>query len=147
MGCFNKHSYKKPEELSSWVSGQKFRKKHRFWKQAWLHNTKLLPMSRQRLRPTKRPHTDHTYYDSVPLPKDFDFVYSSEADIWRPGHVNWTEHSSQPTAVNSWNSAATWVTPDDPDSQWYNEAVEADLGEQWERWYDWHLARAEHPCT
>jgi len=96
-------------------------------------------MSRQRLRPTKRPRTDHTYYDSVPLPQDFDFVYSSEADVRRPGHVNRTERSSQPTAVNSWNSAATWVTPDDPefaldpDSQWYDEAVEADLGEQRER--------------
>lgn len=89
-------------------------------------------------RPAKKPRTSRpeVYRDAVPVFQDFDTVLSTEASVSRRGNlIQATRPPARTTepVLGVWETVVNWEPVDDPeyaldpDGEWYDEALEADV--------------------
>ena len=73
------------------------------------------------------------YHDRIPLEEDFETVTARTVSLSGPNGLPTTAHRS--SVSSSWTVGDAWAPEDDdefsldPDHGWYDEAVEADVGE------------------
>ncbi|PPQ93609.1 hypothetical protein CVT25_001013 [Psilocybe cyanescens] len=86
--------------------------------------------SKRRRTGTKRTLHSHAYHNLLPVFADYDTIYSSEGATRTIGG---TKHAAHVKAAGVWEQVTSWAPPDDnnyaldPDGQWFDEAVEAEV--------------------
>lgn len=83
---------------------------------------------------SKRPSVPRSdaFHDQVPILQNFDVVHSTDGRLLRRGQTVLGERTAEPIP-GAWEQFVTWEPPDDPeyaldpDGEWYDEVVEADV--------------------
>lgn len=87
-------------------------------------------------RPAKRTrHAPNIHRDRIPLDDDFEIIQARTSSLSGPGRLPFDSARSPLKGRTTWSIGSSWAPDDDPeldldpDDAWYDQEMEADVGE------------------